>query len=105
MDRMNDKLDALWAEYREACPDPEPSANFMPRLWERIEARRVATASLFLRWTEVCIMATLALTLMIGSFLIPRYQRAPVYGSTYVDVLAAEHSADYTSVLADGDAQ
>ncbi len=42
MDRMpdGDKLDALWVEYRNACPDPEAGAGFMPGLWQRIEARR-----------------------------------------------------------------
>jgi len=92
MERMNDKLDALWAEYRDACPDPDPSANFMPQLWEKIEGRRAATMSLFRRWTEACIMATFALSLLIVAFLIPRYQREPVYGATYVDVLVAEHA-------------
>ena len=38
-DRANDKLDPLWAEYREACPDPDPSASFMPQLWQRIDNR------------------------------------------------------------------
>ena len=44
MDRMDSKLDALFAEYRSACPDPEPSADFMPAMWKRIEARRIQTA-------------------------------------------------------------
>ena len=39
-DRVNDKLNPLWAQYREACPDPEPTAGFMPQMWQRIEARR-----------------------------------------------------------------
>ena len=40
--RGNDdqRLDALFRAYREACPAPEPSANFMPNLWQRIEARQ-----------------------------------------------------------------
>ncbi len=45
MDRMNSKdnetkLDALLAEYRDAIPAPEVSKNFMPELWQKIEARR-----------------------------------------------------------------
>jgi len=44
MDRMqhqgDKKLDALFTEYRSACPDPEPSADFMPAMWKRIEASR-----------------------------------------------------------------
>lgn len=45
MDRMNyedkdSKLDALLAEYRDAIPDQDVSAGFMPGLWQKIEARR-----------------------------------------------------------------
>jgi hypothetical protein len=103
MDRMEDKLDSLWAEYRQACPDPEPSANFIPQVWQRIEARRRATSSLLRHWVEACVMAALTLTLLIGVFLIPRYQRRPVYQSTYADVLAEAESPDYTLVLTEGD--
>jgi hypothetical protein len=102
MDRMGDKLDSLWAEYRQACPDPEPSANFIPQVWQRIEARR-RTSSLLRRWTEACVMAALTLTLLIAAFLIPRYQRQPVYQSTYADVLAEADTLDYTLVLTGGD--
>jgi anti-sigma-K factor RskA len=107
MDRMEDKrgedkLVALWAEYRQACPDPEPSANFMPQVWQRIEARRRVTSSLR-RWAEACVMAALTLTLLIAAILIPRYQRQPVYQSTYADVLAEADSPDYTLVLTEGD--
>jgi len=102
MDRMGDKLDSLWAEYRQACPDPEPSANFIPQVWERIEARRRATSSLR-HWAEAWVMAALTLTLLIAAFLIPRYQRQPVYQSTYADVLAEADSPDYTLVLTGGD--
>ena len=102
MDRMDDKLDSLWAEYRQACPDPEPSANFTPQVWQRIEARRRATSSLR-RWAEAWVMAALTLTLLIAAFLIPRYQRQPVYQSTYADVLAEADTLDYTLVLTGGD--
>lgn len=45
MDRMenqnNDsKLDALFAQYRDAMPDQDAGASFMPGLWQKIEARR-----------------------------------------------------------------
>ena len=33
------KLDQLFQTYRAACPDVEPSTNFMPNLWQRIEGR------------------------------------------------------------------
>lgn len=101
MDQMETKLDALWAEYREACPDPEPSAQFMPQLWQRIEANREARASslLFRRWAEVWLVATIMLAVLMGTFLIPRFQGAPAYQATYVDVLAAADSASDAALL------
>ena len=100
MDRMDDKLDSLWAEYREACPEAEPSANFMPQLWQRIEAKRGATTSLLLRrWAEVWLVATLALAIVMGAILIPRLQSPPEYQASYLDVLAAADSANDVAVI------
>jgi hypothetical protein len=99
MDRMEDKLDAVWAAYKDACPDPEPSADFMPKLWGRIEARRAGTLSVFRRLSQVCVMATVALTLLMTVVLIPHLQKLPVYSATYVDVLAADLGFDYTDIL------
>ena len=109
MDRMQDQgdkldaqLSAMFAEYRMACPDPEPSADFMPSMWKRIEARRVATVSVFRHWAQVCVMATVALTLLIGAVLIPRLQENSASSSSYLEALSAEHSADYIHMLAGG---
>jgi len=100
MDQMEDKLNALWAEYRQACPDPEPSGEFMPQLWQRIEANRGATASLLLRrWAEVWLVVTVALSIAMGAFLIPRFQSPPAYQASYVDVLAAADSANDVAVI------
>jgi hypothetical protein len=103
MDRMqdgagaNDKLDALWAEYREAVPDPDASAQFMPSMWRRIEERRAATTSVFRRLSQVFVVATAALTIFMAVVLIPRLQREQVFSASYVEVLAADH--DYTDLL------
>ncbi len=100
MDRMENKLDALFAEYRASTPDPEPSADFMPGMWKRIEARRTATVSVFRHWAQVCVMATVALTLLIGAVLIPKLQNND--SSSYLEALSAEHSSDYVHMLAGG---
>jgi len=107
MDRMNeDKLDAqlsaMFAEYRAAFPDPEPSADFIPAMWKRIEARRVATISVFRHWAQVCVMGTVALTILIGAVLIPKFEQAQTTSSSYIEALSAEHSADYIQMLAGG---
>jgi hypothetical protein len=103
MDRMDDKLDALWAEYRESLPDTEPSTNFMPHLWNKIEARRVETTSVFRRLAQICVMATLALTLLMGAVLIPHLQNEVAYNGTYIDVLADQHANDYADIIPVGD--
>jgi hypothetical protein len=105
MDRMNDKLDALWAEYRSVCPDPEPSANFMPALWQKIEARRIETTSVFRHTAQAWVMAALALTLLI-IVLLPRLQREPIYSAnTYVEVLDDAHSNDAVEWLTGGEVE
>jgi len=104
MDRMKDRLDALWAEYREATPDPEAGPDFMPKLWHKIEARRVETTSVFRRLAQICVTATVALALIMGAVLIPRGSSDDAfYTGTYVDILAAEHSNDYVEALPAGD--
>lgn len=100
MNRMDDRLDALWLEYRDACPDPETSTNFMPQLWQKIEARRVESVSVFRRWAQICVMATVALTLAITTVILPRIQREPVYSATYIDVLDNSHSIDASDLIA-----
>jgi anti-sigma-K factor RskA len=111
MDRMNrqpmpntgmDKLEALWAEYRAACPDPEASANFMPLLWQKIETRRAETTSVFRHMVQAWVMAALALTLLIA-VLLPRLQKEPTYSAnTYVEVLDDAHANDAVDLLAGG---
>jgi hypothetical protein len=104
MDRMDEKLDALWVEYRQACPDPDPAPDFMPRLWRQIEKRRNGNARVFRRLAQVCVMATVALTLLMGAVLIPRIQAEAFFAGTYAEELAAEHiNADYTDFLTAGD--
>ncbi|HUA86871.1 MAG TPA: hypothetical protein VMB85_23600 [Bryobacteraceae bacterium] len=103
MDRTeynDDKLDALWAAYRDACPDPEPSAGFTPGLWKRIEARRSTNLMVFRRLAQLCAGATLALTVLMGLVLIPHLEQTPAVSTTYADALAAEHPNTYVDIFA-----
>ena len=106
MERMSqagngdDRLDALFAEYREVFPDPEASADFTPKLWQKIEARRVETTWVFRRLAQVCVAATVALTILISTVLMPSADTSEAfYTGTYVDVLAADHAEDLTQVM------
>ncbi len=89
------QLDELFRQYRAACPDVEPSAGFMPNLWQKIEARhsfwfvfqRLARTA-----TTAC--AAVCLVLLVLNFVSARdaYLMAP----TYVDALMADHTAEKT---------
>lgn len=93
------RLDALFRSYRSACPDPEPSTNFMPMLWQRIEARQSVSA-VFTRLARNLTTAALALSIVLGlvaSFSASRTTQLP--SESYAEVLADEHyrnpSLDY----------
>ena len=90
------RLDALFAAYRDACLNPEPSANFMPQLWQKIEARE-QTSTVFGRLARNLVTAALALSVILG--LAVSLSRSPALPSeSYVEVLAEEQarqSLDY----------
>jgi hypothetical protein len=72
----NDELNELFARYKAAVPDPDPSANFMPQLWRNIEARQ----TLMLRVRKLT-------QVFVGA-------AHPEVHASYVDALAAAHPAD-----------
>ncbi|SRR5579871_1005737 len=96
---LNSKLDSLFMEYRNAIPDPDASAGFMPGLWQRIETRRASNLTLFRRLAQVCVGATVALALLMGAIVIPHFEKLPVYSASYVDVLEADHANTYVDVF------
>src|SRR5215467_10134969 len=93
------RLDSLWVEYREACPEVDAGADFMPKLWQRIEARRNESLSFFRRFAQVCVMATVALSLIMA-VIIPLIQSDEGLAGTYADALAAEQTSNYVQILA-----
>ena len=87
------KLDALFQAYRDACIAPETSANFMPNLWARIESRKNFTFS-FRRMANTLATAAVALSIALGIYMaVPRSNTA-VYSQTYVEALADYNSAE-----------
>ncbi|HLG96475.1 MAG TPA: hypothetical protein VKX49_09235 [Bryobacteraceae bacterium] len=87
----NDELGALFAEYKSVVRDPEPSANFMPQLWRRIEARQ-NTLFRVKRISQMFVAAAAAICILFATMLaVPN--RAEV-SSSYVDVLAQAYPTE-----------
>jgi len=87
------KLDALFRAYHDACVAPEADANFMPNLWARIESRQRFTFS-FRRVANALTTAAMALSLVLGIYMsIPR-SNSNDYNQTYVEALAESNPSD-----------
>ena len=97
------ELDRLWAKYREACLTPEPSRDFMPRLWTRIEAQRTVSLS-FRRLTRALVMSAAAICLLMGGLLLLPSRSEVFAQTTYVDLLDEEQeTVAYTGSSPEGE--
>jgi len=93
----DERLDRLFHAYREACPAPEASPNFMPELWQKIEARQSITFS-FGRMASAFVTAALAASLALGIYLaLPA--NSTYYSQSYVEALAADRGADTSDAV------
>ena len=87
-------LDGLMKQYRREIGEPEASVNFMPRLWQKIEAKRTF-AFRFRRMTQLFVGAAAAICLLIaGVSTVMPTRNAPQLHGTYLDALAAAHPAE-----------
>lgn len=94
----DERLDALFRVYRDACPDPEASANFMPNLWQQIESRQKFTFS-FRRMVNAFVTAAVALSIALGIFTaIPHSKPAPGPQS-YLEALADANTLDTPEIV------
>lgn len=105
-DNREQRLDRVFAEYRDACPDVEPAANFMPRMWERIDARRNPLFTWVLM-SRRALVGALALCLVLGFALGTAFSSSQFYQTTYVEALdssavpedlAAMHPVSFESI-------
>ncbi|MEP6601452.1 MAG: hypothetical protein ABJB49_06520 [Nitrospirota bacterium] len=94
MENLDHDLDAMLDVYRRDIGEPEASANFMPRLWQKIEAKRTF-AFRFRRLTQVFVGAAAAICLLIAgvSTVLPP-SAAPQLRGSYLDALAEAHPAE-----------
>ncbi|MBM3774116.1 MAG: hypothetical protein FJW37_03045 [Acidobacteria bacterium] len=99
------RLEALFKSYRETCGAPEPGANFMPQVWEKIEARQ--SVFVFGRLTRAFVTAAMALSLAMAAYLaLPGSAGSGFYSGSYVEALAvgdASEQLDYAEPAAPDD--
>jgi len=88
------ELQRLFEAYRAACPEVEPSRNFMPVLWQKIEARREASIPFARRLAQG--FAALAATASLGLVLLMVISPPETMGTSisYVEALADAHASD-----------
>jgi hypothetical protein len=86
------RLDNLFRAYLAACPIPEASANFMPALWARIEARESST-NWFGRVAKTLVTAALAASVILGLMISSMNQSSAFLNATFVDALRADHTS------------
>lgn len=89
----DDQLDALFRAYHRACPTPEPSINFMPELWQRIESRQNFGFS-FRRMASALVTAAVAATICLGVYTTVRHSDTAYYSQSYVEALADANTID-----------
>jgi len=90
-----ERLTALFQAYREACPAPQAGVDFMPKLWQKIEARQTGTL-IFGRLSRALVTVAMAMSIVMGAYLaIPSVSTEGFYGGTYLDVLADDDAADH----------
>lgn len=86
-DKWPTELESLFASYRNAVIEPEPSRDFLPELWSRIDQRRGLPYS-FRRMASGFVTAAAAICLLISvGFWVPS-QMPVTGGATYVEILA-----------------
>jgi hypothetical protein len=93
------KLDEIFAAYRDALPDREPSPGFMPEMWRRIDSRRKPAFALG-RFARGFVTAALALCFVITAVTWSPSNNA-VYTATYVDVLDDDRNNDVDAIQGD----
>lgn len=93
------KLDRLLAAYRDACPVPEASPNFMPQLWGRIDASQSWTRQVWKWANSLTVAAALASLFFVMLQLMP-HSTGVFASSTYLETLDSQHDRDALAELA-----
>ncbi len=86
------RLNELFQAYGEACPVPETGADFMPRIWARIETRE-ASRNWFGSVAKALVTAAVAASVILGLLVSSANQSAAFYNGTFVEALVKDHVA------------
>lgn len=97
----DDQLDQLFRAYCEAYPAPEPRPDFMPRLWNRIEARQTFAFS-FRRMANALVTAAMAASIALGVYMALPHSTGSnaAYYASYVEALADANAIDTPDIVA-----
>lgn len=95
MNADDPKLDRLFQLYRASCPEVEPSADFMPVIWQKIEARRSFSFA-FQRVARALAAAAVAIGLLMTGLNAAGEGKNVIIAPTYADALAADHTVEKT---------
>jgi hypothetical protein len=99
------RLDRLFAAYRAALPDLEPTPQFLPGIWQRIDAAKPVSWVFPMRQFAMRLVAAsaLAAAVLTASAMLTnvphRAADAEELGATYVDVLAVASMDEDEGVL------
>lgn len=88
------ELDSLFSSYRETLPDMDGSAEFMPKLWQAIEARQRFGLLSWKRWTNAFVSVSLAICLLFTLVEIAVNRQPAPSAASYVEVLDDDSSAE-----------
>jgi hypothetical protein len=92
--RLEAELSRLFVEYRESLPDPDPAPEFLPGVWQRIEARRTSSRDLR-RLASGFLTAAVLVSVLMGIFLtLPNGHGGAFYSNTYLELLAADQAQE-----------
>jgi hypothetical protein len=86
---LDRKLDALFVSYRQACPEVEPGVNFMPELWQKIEAKQSVPLAVR-RLSQVFVSMAAALCLLMTAMTFVPAAQTHGTSISYVEALDAE---------------
>lgn len=93
-----ERLNRVFADYRSACPEIEPGANFMPSMWQKIEARRSAVFA-WAAMSRRVLLGAVGLCVIFGFLLNTGISHSMFYTTTYVEALEDDGETEDLATL------